>query len=132
MCLDFYFICGMAYCFSQTHPLMSHSGFEHVFCYGDVLLSFVWNHDEDILELKRKSPTGGTSELVVKSVSVPSSMKHDFVRTQFHRTTHCDYCTKKVSCFIKEETPFYYQYYSNYTFYFVKFITCIFHFLNVT
>ncbi|KAJ8927760.1 hypothetical protein NQ314_019764 [Rhamnusium bicolor] len=79
---------------NQTHPLLSHSGFEHVFCYGDVLLSFVWTHDEDI-ELKRKvSPVN--LETDNKVMDEEGSMQHDFIRTQFHRTTHCDFCSKKI------------------------------------
>ncbi|KAJ8920552.1 hypothetical protein NQ315_005421 [Exocentrus adspersus] len=79
---------------NQTHPLLSHSGFEHVFCYGDVLLSFVWTHEEDI-ELKRKlSPVSLDAD--IKSIDAEDSMQHDFIRTQFHRTTHCDFCSKKI------------------------------------
>ncbi|XP_018569402.1 PDZ domain-containing protein 8 [Anoplophora glabripennis] len=79
---------------NQTHPLLSHSGFEHVFCYGDILLSFIWTHEEDI-ELKRKmSPV--SSEVDVKKVNTEGSLQHDFIRTQFHRTTHCDFCSKKI------------------------------------
>ncbi|KAK9712548.1 Peptidase family M50 [Popillia japonica] len=78
---------------NQTHPLMSHSGFEHVFCYGDILLSFVWNHDEEVIEVKRKIPT---NDIHTDSKLIPTVVKHDFVRTQFHRTTHCDFCTKKI------------------------------------
>ncbi|GJQ73115.1 hypothetical protein Trydic_g1744 [Trypoxylus dichotomus] len=80
---------------NQTHPLMSHSGFEHVFCYGDILLSFVWNHDDEIIEVKRKNPINNV-DTETKSLAVPVVVKHDFVRTQFHRTTHCDFCTKKI------------------------------------
>lgn len=72
---------------------MSHSGFEHVFCYGDVLLSFFWNHDE-VLEIKNKQ----TSPVDSEDTEKPSFVnKHDFVRTQFHRTIHCDFCSKKVN-----------------------------------
>ncbi|KAJ8936902.1 hypothetical protein NQ318_010929 [Aromia moschata] len=79
---------------SQTHPLLAHSGFEHVFCYGDVLLSFVWSHDGDI-ELKSKmSPV--SLEPDQKSLDSQGAAQHDFVRTQFHRTTHCDFCSKKI------------------------------------
>ncbi|KAJ8977988.1 hypothetical protein NQ317_004532 [Molorchus minor] len=80
---------------NQTHPLLSHSGFEHVFCYGDVLLSFVWTHEDDI-ELKRKvSPD--SIEVEQKTVDGDEGgNQHDFLRTQFHRTTHCDFCSKKT------------------------------------
>ncbi|CAH1984816.1 unnamed protein product [Acanthoscelides obtectus] len=78
---------------NQTHPLLSHSGFEHVFCYGDILLSFVWTHEEDI-ELKRKICVSLDSN--VSKIEDNGSGQHDFIRTQFHRTTHCDFCTKKI------------------------------------
>ncbi|XP_065156770.1 PDZ domain-containing protein 8 isoform X2 [Atheta coriaria] len=79
---------------AQSHPLMSHSGFEHVFCYGDILLSFVWNHDGDG-SLKRKNST--VSEVEVKPTMQKTSInQHDFVRTQFHRSIHCDFCSKKI------------------------------------
>ncbi|KAL3280381.1 hypothetical protein HHI36_017868 [Cryptolaemus montrouzieri] len=79
---------------SQTHPLLSHSGFEHVFCYGDILLSFVWTHEDDV-ELKRKASIVSI-EPDGKSLESVGSIKHDFLRRQFHRTTQCDFCTKKI------------------------------------
>lgn len=84
---------------NQTHPLLLHSGFEHVFCYGDVLLAFVWMHDDDI-ELKRKLSETNLPTDNVKSLDPTSGMQHDFVRTQFHRTTHCDFCSKKVRAYL--------------------------------
>nr|CAI5826053.1 unnamed protein product [Callosobruchus analis] len=78
---------------NQTHPLLSHSGFEHVFCYGDVLLSFVWTHEDDI-ELKRKICVSLDSN--ASKIEDNGGGQHDFIRTQFHRTTHCDFCTKKI------------------------------------
>ncbi|KAJ3664757.1 hypothetical protein Zmor_000302 [Zophobas morio] len=80
--------------FSQTHPLMSHSGFEHVFCYGDVLLSFIWSHEDEV-ELKRKNSTD-ILNVDIEQIATSTSLKHDFIRTQFHRTTHCDFCSKKI------------------------------------
>ncbi|CAH1154690.1 unnamed protein product [Phaedon cochleariae] len=77
---------------NQTHPLLLHSGFEHVFCYGDVLLAFAWTHDEEI-ELKRKTSAVELGHVTIVSAN---TSQHDFVRTQFHRTTHCDFCTKKI------------------------------------
>ncbi|XP_045460736.1 PDZ domain-containing protein 8 isoform X1 [Harmonia axyridis] len=78
-----------------THPLLSHSGFEHVFCYGDILLSFIWNHEEDV-ELKRKASIVSIEPDGKEPEAVNASFKHDFVRRQFHRTTQCDFCTKKI------------------------------------
>lgn len=72
---------------------MTHSGFEHVFCYGDILLSFVWSH-EGPPEVKQKHSIASSEDMPLKQPS--AFMKHDFVRTQFHRTTHCDFCTKKI------------------------------------
>uniref|UniRef100_A0A1Y1LX68 Phorbol-ester/DAG-type domain-containing protein n=1 Tax=Photinus pyralis TaxID=7054 RepID=A0A1Y1LX68_PHOPY len=78
-----------SFSYSQSHPLMLHSGFEHVFCYGDALLSFMWSHDEHS-EIRR---TPLTNNHIKEGDGV---VKHDFVRTQFHRTTHCDFCSKKI------------------------------------
>lgn len=77
--------------FRQTHPLMSHSGFEHVFCYGDILLSFSWLNDN---ETEIKSKDVGISKDIEYNGEITN--EHDFIRTQFHRTTHCDFCSKKV------------------------------------
>lgn len=73
---------------STTHPLLTHSGFEHVFCYGDILLSFIWSHDE---EVETKKPN-----ISFIDGAEAQKNKHDFVRRQFHRTTQCDFCTKKI------------------------------------
>lgn len=74
---------------------MSHSGFEQVFCYGDILLSFIWSHNDSI-EIKRKLSEDILSP-DVEQITSSNTLKHDFIRTQFHRTTHCDFCSKKVS-----------------------------------
>ncbi|KAK9882847.1 hypothetical protein WA026_023545 [Henosepilachna vigintioctopunctata] len=78
---------------SQTHPLLSHSGFEHVFCYGDILLSFIWMHEEDV-EVKRKASI--VSIELQEPSELMATIKHDFLRRQFHRTTQCDFCSKKI------------------------------------
>ncbi|CAH1188292.1 unnamed protein product [Phyllotreta striolata] len=80
----------------QSHPLLMHSGFEQVFCYGDVLLAFVWSHD-DVVEMKRKAPEAAAAPGDgPKPTEAAAGAQHDFVRTQFHRTTHCDFCSKKI------------------------------------
>ncbi|XP_044259435.1 PDZ domain-containing protein 8 [Tribolium madens] len=79
---------------NQSHPLMAHSGFEHVFCYGDILLSFIWSHEDDI-EVKRKM-SQDILNTDIEQISTSTTLKHDFIRTQFHRTTHCDFCSKKI------------------------------------
>ncbi|KAF7286725.1 PDZ domain containing 8 [Rhynchophorus ferrugineus] len=78
---------------ASAHPLRAHSGFEHVFCFGDALLTFAWS-PIDSAEARRKTSTTADNKADV-DVSGPKS-KHDFVRTQFHGTTHCDFCSKKI------------------------------------
>lgn len=76
---------------ATAHPLRAHSGFEHVFCFGDILLTFAWSPIEG-LETKRK-----TSAAIDSKTDLPGTKnKHDFIRTQFHGTTHCDFCSKKI------------------------------------
>ncbi|XP_030755746.1 PDZ domain-containing protein 8 [Sitophilus oryzae] len=74
-----------------SHPLKAHSGFEHVFCFGDALLTFAWSPG-DGTEIKRK--TSATTDN--KTDVLEPRNKHDFIRTQFHGTTHCDFCSKKI------------------------------------
>ncbi|KAL1491277.1 hypothetical protein ABEB36_011896 [Hypothenemus hampei] len=83
----------------SNHPLRAHSGFEHVFCFGDALLTFVWTpDDEENMMLRRKMSSGIGQDVKNEDViTVPvRSQQHDFVRTQFHGTTHCDFCSKKI------------------------------------
>lgn len=75
--------------------MLTHSGFEHCFCYGDILLSFMWVGD-DVSNIKRKLSTAVETPIRDESLKSQYS-KHDFIRTQFHRTTHCDFCSKKVN-----------------------------------
>ncbi|XP_060526911.1 PDZ domain-containing protein 8 isoform X2 [Cylas formicarius] len=77
---------------SSAHPLKAHSGFEHVFCFGDALLCFAWTAAEGgDATVARSAPPEEKGE-----VSAVGGSKHDFIRTQFHGTTHCDFCTKKI------------------------------------
>jgi len=32
----------------------------------------------------------------IPSEEITDKKMHDFIRTHFHRATHCDFCTKKV------------------------------------
>ncbi|XP_055609094.1 PDZ domain-containing protein 8 [Uranotaenia lowii] len=108
----------------SNHPLSMQSGFDQNYCYGDILLSFVWNgslingslsaksSSESVKKLKLISISKGSvdkldeldkseSSAESKSVSqissqVPMPQPHDFIRTHFHRTTQCDYCGKKI------------------------------------
>lgn len=103
--------------FRSNHPLSMQSGFDQNYCYGDVLLSFVWSGSavansvsmkgstENIKKLKlitiSKGSTDKADEDKADGTSEPSkvqpgSQPHDFIRTHFHRTTQCDYCGKKI------------------------------------
>lgn len=77
------------------------SGFDGRFCYGDVLLSFVWNSSLTLADncKKPKLSTKGSVDKLDddKNNEVFSTTKqHDFIRTHFHRSTQCDFCGKKV------------------------------------
>ncbi|XP_062554858.1 PDZ domain-containing protein 8 [Armigeres subalbatus] len=103
----------------SNHPLSMQSGFDQNYCYGDILLSFVWsgssvssatsikNSTENIKKLKLISISKGSADKAdedktdgstdPKTPSTASAVQtHDFIRTHFHRTTQCDYCGKKI------------------------------------
>ncbi|XP_076233492.1 PDZ domain containing 8 isoform X2 [Calliopsis andreniformis] len=80
--------------------LQGYSGFDPTLCYGDILLSYVWesmypNHrivsdagKKENVEIAKTQPT--------LSEEISDKKMHDFIRTHFHRATHCDFCTKKI------------------------------------
>lgn len=55
---------------------------------------------DDVTNIKRKSSTAVETPIREDNLKSQYS-KHDFIRTQFHRTTHCDFCSKKVVIKIK-------------------------------
>ncbi|XP_012252778.2 PDZ domain-containing protein 8 isoform X2 [Athalia rosae] len=81
--------------------LQGYSGFDPTLCYGDVLLSFTWN----VIAGQNNFNGGETSKKENPEVAKvphmpnnenPDKKSHDFIRTHFHRATHCDFCTKKI------------------------------------
>ncbi len=88
--------------YRSTHRLSSQSGFTPYICFGDILISFVWNG----VNAKVASPLTAedpfrhklTSEGSVDSdkIDFVVNKQHDFIRTHFHRATQCDFCLKKV------------------------------------
>lgn len=103
----------------SNHPLSMQSGFDQNYCYGDVLLSFVWSGSSISSPVSMKSSTENMKKMKLISISKGSTDKgdedktdssadskppsggqsmqpHDFIRTHFHRTTQCDYCGKKI------------------------------------
>ncbi|XP_050296074.1 PDZ domain-containing protein 8 isoform X2 [Anthonomus grandis grandis] len=83
---------------TTAHPLRLHSGFEQVFCFGDALLTFSWSSTFcEASEVPKKPPSEDfCAPVETKTDSIEVADKHDFVRTQFHGTTHCDFCSKKI------------------------------------
>ncbi|XP_058448216.1 PDZ domain-containing protein 8 [Malaya genurostris] len=108
----------------SNHPLSMQSGFDQNYCYGDILLSFVWSgslvsatnsavsvksSSENIKKLKLINISKGSADKLdddkpdssseSKSTGQPGSQiaqQHDFIRTHFHRSTQCDYCGRKI------------------------------------
>lgn len=87
---------------ASNHPLSTQSGFSSSICYGDISLDFVWNHHEtgrERTEMSAQSPkTASSSQAASEKAETETevSKKHDFVRTHFNRSTHCDFCGKKI------------------------------------
>lgn len=88
---------------SLNSKLHGYSGFDSSLCYGDILLSYGWissdrsrrNINNDIN--KREMET--IKNIPIVSSEVVDKKHHDFIRTHFHRATHCDFCSKKVRKF---------------------------------
>lgn len=47
---------------------------------------------------KKENPEVAKAPQMLNAES-PYKKLHDFIRTHFHRATHCDFCTKKVRIF---------------------------------
>lgn len=82
----------------SNHSLSSQSGFCSSICYGDICIGFNWNQDVgkeklDVGKSQVKTNTGSQEKL---EAEVVETKKHDFIRTQFNRSTHCDFCGKKI------------------------------------
>lgn len=87
----------------SNHPLSTQSGFTSSICFGDVSMSFEWNQDaakdspkEKLDEPKAASRLSAQPSQDKFDSDVEVSRKHDFVRTHFSRSTHCDFCGKKI------------------------------------
>lgn len=82
--------------------LSSLSGFDPNFCYGDMLISFVWNggSNKGLLYADSSASTSTKKHKLKEaspSVDVQPTKQHEFARKHFNRTTQCDFCGKKVS-----------------------------------
>lgn len=86
---------------ASSHSLSSQSGFSSSICYGDICAVFAWNQDIG-RDYNKLEPQKTASKLVAQGSQekldseLDNSKKHDFVRTHFNRSTHCDFCGKKI------------------------------------
>jgi len=79
--------------------LQGYSGFDPTLCYGDILLSYVWesSRNENTTNDTGKKENAETAKIQhIPNEEILDKKVHDFIRTHFHRATHCDFCTKKV------------------------------------
>ena len=86
---------------ATVHPkLQGYSGFDPTLCYGDILLSYVWESSYPNRYMAGDSGKKENAETIKAqpplSEEIVEKKMHDFIRTHFHRATHCDFCTKKV------------------------------------
>ncbi|XP_011493840.1 PREDICTED: PDZ domain-containing protein 8 [Ceratosolen solmsi marchali] len=84
---------------ASNFKLHGYSGFDPSLCYGDILLSYVWasNRSTQPTADCNKKCVEETIKLQTVSLEDNANKKsHDFIRTHFHRATHCDFCTKKI------------------------------------
>ncbi|XP_015121655.1 PDZ domain-containing protein 8 isoform X1 [Diachasma alloeum] len=83
---------------SFNSKLQGYSGFDPTLCYGDILLSYDWVSSEPqrrntSADIKKET---GTPKHVPHISEIADKKPHDFIRTHFHRATHCDFCSKKI------------------------------------
>ncbi|XP_003698665.1 PDZ domain-containing protein 8 isoform X1 [Apis florea] len=85
---------------TTVHPkLQGYSGFDPTLCYGDILLSYTWESsypNRHIFHMGKKENTEAIKTQPPLSEEIIEKKMHDFIRTHFHRATHCDFCTKKI------------------------------------
>ncbi|XP_017880723.1 PDZ domain-containing protein 8 isoform X2 [Ceratina calcarata] len=84
-----------------VHPkLQGYSGFDPTLCYGDILLSYVWESNYPSRHMAGDSGKKENTETAkippASSEEINEKKMHDFIRTHFHRATHCDFCSKKI------------------------------------
>ncbi|XP_076755000.1 PDZ domain containing 8 isoform X1 [Xylocopa sonorina] len=86
---------------AAVHPkLQDYSGFDPTLCYGDILLSYAWESNypnrHTASDSGKKESTETVKTQPPSSEDIAKKKIHDFIRTHFHRATHCDFCTKKI------------------------------------
>ncbi|KAK2579629.1 hypothetical protein KPH14_011558 [Odynerus spinipes] len=80
--------------------LQGYSGFDPTLCFGDILMSYVWENSVPNHHLLNESIKKENIEAIrtqaTQNEEITDKKLHDFIRTHFHRATHCDFCTKKI------------------------------------
>ncbi|KAL7018844.1 hypothetical protein ACKWTF_010928 [Chironomus riparius] len=93
----------------SNHQLSAQSGFTPMICFGDACMSFVWNPElpkeglspkqeraNEERNAKKLENLGSQDKLDSDKSEIMANRKHDFIRTQFNRSTQCDFCGKKI------------------------------------
>ncbi|XP_015185856.1 PREDICTED: PDZ domain-containing protein 8 isoform X1 [Polistes dominula] len=85
---------------TANNKLQGYSGFDPTLCFGDILMSYMWESNVPNRHISNESVKKENVETVraqpIQNEEVTEKKLHDFIRTHFHRVTHCDFCTKKI------------------------------------
>ncbi|XP_043487941.1 PDZ domain-containing protein 8 isoform X1 [Polistes fuscatus] len=85
---------------TSNNKLQGYSGFDPTLCFGDILMSYTWESNVPNRHISSESVKKENVETIkaqpIQNEEVTGKKLHDFIRTHFHRATHCDFCTKKI------------------------------------
>ncbi|XP_035730309.1 PDZ domain-containing protein 8-like isoform X2 [Vespa mandarinia] len=86
---------------TSSNKLQGYSGFDPTLCFGDILMSYMWESSVPNSHITSESVKKDNVEAIIRAQPIQSEevaerKVHDFIRTHFHRATHCDFCTKKI------------------------------------
>ncbi|XP_046831711.1 PDZ domain-containing protein 8 isoform X2 [Vespa crabro] len=86
---------------TSSNKLQGYSGFDPTLCFGDILMSYMWESSVPNSHITSESVKKDNVEAIIRpqpiqNEEVAERKVHDFIRTHFHRATHCDFCTKKI------------------------------------
>ncbi|KAI4481621.1 hypothetical protein M0804_009142 [Polistes exclamans] len=85
---------------TSNNKLQGYSGFDPTLCFGDILMSYMWESNVPNRHISSESVKKENVETIkaqpIQNEEVTGKKLHDFIRTHFHRATHCDFCTKKI------------------------------------
>nr|XP_050863722.1 PDZ domain-containing protein 8 isoform X2 [Vespula vulgaris] len=85
---------------TSNTKLQGYSGFDPTLCFGDILMSYNWESSVPNRHITNESIKKENVEAIraqpMQNEEAAEKKVHDFIRTHFHRATHCDFCTKKI------------------------------------